>query len=318
MQDKQKKSKLARALELTLYVIGAGAFGVFLRWLQDQTAFNELGLADKSAFHVIVPLFLLAAAWVFRRFLIQFESQGLVLPGDFYQALETDMRLLELLRWAFGAIICAGALLLLISTETDRFAGMQRALSLLFFLSGLSLPLQLHLADRSPGPRWVLCLLSMPPMLAFSLWLVLSYRENAINPVAWAYVLQVGTAIMGMLTFFRLAGFAFGAPDGRRAMFDSMFCALLMIMSLADERYTGMQAILLGCALMLLLYNWIMVENLEQREKPKAAPQKGDGLEKLEIPVQKMRDFNRLPTAEECKAADEKRRQEEEEFRKGP
>ena len=46
MQDKQKKSKLARALELTLYVIGAGAFGVFLRWLQDQTAFNELGLAD--------------------------------------------------------------------------------------------------------------------------------------------------------------------------------------------------------------------------------------------------------------------------------
>ena len=62
----------------------------------------------------------------------------------------------------------------------------------------------------------------------------------------------------------------------------------------------------------------IMVENLEQREKPQAAPQKGDGLEKLEIPVQKMRDFNRLPTAEECKAADEKRRQEEEEFRKGP
>ena len=37
---------------------------------------------------MLVPLFLLAAAWVFRRFLIQFESQGLVLPGDFYQALE--------------------------------------------------------------------------------------------------------------------------------------------------------------------------------------------------------------------------------------
>ena len=298
-------------------MVGAGAFGVFLRWLQDQTAFNELGLADKSAFHVMVPLFLLAAALVFRHFLNDYERRGLVLPEDFYRALETDMRLFELLRWAFGGVICLGALLLLMSTETDRYAGMQRVLSLLFFASGLALPLLLHLADRQPGPRWIPCTLSLLPVLAYSLWLVLTYRENSINPVAWAYVLPVGTAIMGMLTFFRLAGFAFGAADGRRAMFDCMFCALLLIMSLADERYTGMQAILLGSALMLILLNWTMVENLEQRELAQPTPKKGDGLEKLEIPVQKMMDFNRLPTSEECRAADEKRRQEEEELRRG-
>ena len=33
----QKKS-----LEITCYVAGAGAFGVFLRWLQDQLAFDEI------------------------------------------------------------------------------------------------------------------------------------------------------------------------------------------------------------------------------------------------------------------------------------
>ena len=38
-----------KPLELTLYAAGAGAFGVFLRWLEDQLAFNELGLAEKSA-----------------------------------------------------------------------------------------------------------------------------------------------------------------------------------------------------------------------------------------------------------------------------
>ena len=51
-----------KPLELTLYAAGAGAFGVFLRWLEDQLAFNEEGLADPSAFHYLVPLFLVASA----------------------------------------------------------------------------------------------------------------------------------------------------------------------------------------------------------------------------------------------------------------
>ena len=41
-----------KSLELACYIGGAGAFGVFLRWLQLQLAFNELGLPDPSAFHV--------------------------------------------------------------------------------------------------------------------------------------------------------------------------------------------------------------------------------------------------------------------------
>ena len=42
----QKKS-----LEITCYVAGAGAFGVFLRWLQDQLAFDENGLEILSQDH---------------------------------------------------------------------------------------------------------------------------------------------------------------------------------------------------------------------------------------------------------------------------
>ena len=52
----QKKS-----LEITCYVAGAGAFGVFLRWLQDQLAFDENGLSEKSVFNFLVPLLLIAA-----------------------------------------------------------------------------------------------------------------------------------------------------------------------------------------------------------------------------------------------------------------
>ena len=36
------------ALEKTCYVGGAGAFGVFIRWLQTQVAYNDEGLPDAS------------------------------------------------------------------------------------------------------------------------------------------------------------------------------------------------------------------------------------------------------------------------------
>ena len=52
------------ALEKTCYVGGAGAFGVFLRWLQTQVAFNDEGLPDASVFNVLVPLSILAGCAV--------------------------------------------------------------------------------------------------------------------------------------------------------------------------------------------------------------------------------------------------------------
>ena len=75
-----------RALEISCYVAGAGAFGVFLRWLQVQLAFNEIGLADKSLFHFVLILYLAVAAFLFLRFI---DSQGqhrLFLPEDYPSA----------------------------------------------------------------------------------------------------------------------------------------------------------------------------------------------------------------------------------------
>lgn len=304
-----------RSVKYFLYIAGAGAFGAFLRWLQDQTAFNKLGLADPSFFHFLVPLFLLAVALTFLGFERQTEGERLRLPEELSEALGSDMRLLAILRWGFGGIICLGALVLFLTTETDPYPGMQRVLAALAFLSGLALPLQLALAEEGKGGRVWPCLLSMTPVLCFSVWLVLSYRENAINPVRWAFVLQIAAAIMGMLCFFRLAGFAFGKPDGKKALFDAMLCPVLLLMCLADSRYTGMQIVLLGMALMLMLYAWIMADNLRPVEGRRAAPKRDDGMAHLDIPIDKMREFNRLPTLAECRAAEEKRKQEEQELR---
>ena len=72
-----------KSLEITCYVCGAGAFSVFLRWLQDQLAFNDAGLAEKSAFHFLVPAFIIVCAFVFLRFVDSFKSRRFYLPDDF-------------------------------------------------------------------------------------------------------------------------------------------------------------------------------------------------------------------------------------------
>ena len=81
----QKKS-----LEISCYVAGAGAFGVFFRWLQDQMAFDEAGLAERSVFNYLVPLVILASALLFNRFIERARSEKLYIPCLLYTSDAAD------------------------------------------------------------------------------------------------------------------------------------------------------------------------------------------------------------------------------------
>lgn len=269
-----------KPLEICLYAAGAGAFGVFLRWLENQLAFNELGLADPSAFHVMLIAFLVACALVFRHFLIQMQRQDLALPGDFSRTLGSQIQLHKILSIAAGVVMALGGLLLFAKCEVDKYAGMLRLLSALAVLSGAAYPLVLAETERETPRTAPLCALMILPMLMYALWLILSYRNNAINSVPLAYGLDMLTAIICMAAYFYMAGFAFGAPKPWLSMFFAMLSTVTCIMSLADERYLGMQMMLLASAGQMLLYTWIMVQNLQKVEKEKPV-HKDDGFEHL-------------------------------------
>lgn len=271
----QKKS-----LEICCYVCGAGAFSVFLRWLQDQLAFNEEGLVDKSIFNFLVPAFIIVCAFVFLRFVDGFKSRRFYLPDSFNEAFSNEGKLFTFFRWTFGIIMSAGAILLLAQCEMDKEAGFLRILAVLGFFSGLSYPIILSAANKPLRHSGILCLLSVMPILLYSMWLITCYKMNDINSVVWAFSIEIITVIVAMLAYFRIAGFLFGVPLGNRSMFLSMLCAAMCIMVIADERYIGMQMMFFASAGQMILYNWIMIKNLRQK-KPQFEMTMDDGFERL-------------------------------------
>ncbi|MBQ9663712.1 MAG: hypothetical protein IJV40_11240 [Oscillospiraceae bacterium] len=271
-----------KSLELACYIGGAGAFGVFLRWMQHQLAFNELGLPEKSLFHPLLLLYVLAAAGVFLYFIHRFEQQRLYLPDEFPAAFSNTGRWYVIARIATGLIVCAGAALLYLQTDTDRNSADYQLLSILAIVAGISFPLWLGFANRDPQPNiWLLCALSFFLMFFLAAWMVICYKINTINSVIWSYGPELVAVAASMFAFFRMGGFLFGRPKWTHCLFTCMFAAALCIVCLADERYLGMQIIFLGLAAEQLLVCWIMVKNLQKGAAPQKKKKSTGGFESL-------------------------------------
>ena len=277
------------ALEKTCYVGGAGAFGVFIRWLQLQVAFNDDGLPDPSVFNVLVPLAILAAGAVFFSFVKRWRDKRFYLPGAFNKALYNDGLIYGALRWFLGALMCLGAIALFAKSEADRNVGFYRVLAALGLISGAAFPFVMREANEDEPRLKLVCALQAAPMLLFAFWLVTCYKVNSINGIVWAYGVEVVACCFLLLAFFRAAGFAFSSSDPWNTLFFCMFAPFLAIVCLADERYTGMQLMLLAAAGMLMLYNWILIKNLKRKKVDPyaAAAAETGGFEQLYTPKAK-------------------------------
>lgn len=279
-----------RALEISCYVAGAGAFGVFLRWLQVQLAFNEIGLADKSFFHIVLLFYLAVAAFLFLRFI---DSQGrhrLFLPEDFSSAFSNSGKLYTVVRFAIAALMALGSLVLFMQAETDKNDVPLRVVALLGVISAVCFLLFVRAADSDKEPNTrLLCYLSFFMVVFYAAWLVVSYKINNINSVIWSYIIEIIALMMSAVAWFRLAGYPFGRPRGQNCMFTAMAAAMLDIMALADDRHMGMQIMFFCSSLMLLYINWVMVKNLLSGKAPQRRKKEEDlnGFEDLytEVPT---------------------------------
>ena len=166
------------ALETVCYTAGAGAFSVFIRWLQTMLAYNEDGLVDASVFNLLLPAILVASALVFRRFVRKFQKESYSISEDFFECMKNGGTLYSVLRWIIGLVMVIGAVLLLAECETDKEAGFLKVLAALGALSGLSFSLLLSDANKPHvAKRGTVCLLSAVPVVFFSFWLIFATHQ---------------------------------------------------------------------------------------------------------------------------------------------
>ena len=256
------------ALETVCYVAGAGAFCVFIRWLQTMLAYNEAKLVDSSVFNILVPAIIIASGLLFNGFIKKFKKERYFLSEDFFVTFKNESKIYSVLRSIIGAVMVVGSVMLLMECEVDREAKFLRILAIGGVITGICFTVLLASANKPHVTnRTTICFLSTVPVAFYCFWLITCYKINAINPVLWDYGMEIVALIVCILSFFNLAGFPYEVQKPWKAMFLAMLACALCLMMVADERYMGMEFMYIGGAAMQLYLVWVMICNMGQNEK---------------------------------------------------
>ncbi|MCR4607596.1 MAG: hypothetical protein K5771_07715 [Oscillospiraceae bacterium] len=269
-----------RALETCCYIVGAGAFGVFIRWLQNVAGTNDDQLYNDSLWSFLVPLVIIIGALVFVGMVRKLGKDRLYVDEDVCEALKNSGRIYQAIRIAIGVIMAAGSALLIAQCELDNAANLLRILGILGFSTGVSFPIMMKWYNQTERRVSLMYIFAMLPVIMFCVWLIATYKQNDINGVVWQYGVEIVAVCAAICAFFRAAGFSFYSVKSPRILFSSFFGAFILIVTLADERYLGQQIMILGSVGMLLYYDWVLIVNMKQKEAP-LSYQPRDGFEHL-------------------------------------
>ena len=296
------------ALTICCGVCVAGAFGVFTRWMQDLTAFDEHGLYVRGNIWGAVLLLLciaaagamLGAIWYLK------NHERLVSPAGFGAA-HAGGGVIRRAAWliiaAFMAVACFA---LLLTAGSSQYASLLRVLALLGLLADAGFAGMAAAGGRgdgeSGGASPLVCLACVLPVAFCCFWLVVSYRQDAATAVVWRYGPEISAIACSLLAFYYLAGHAFGRPRAYTAMFFCACGAFLCFTALPDSRLMALQLLLAGSALMQLFFLASLAANL--RRAPEAVPREAEE-EPDAPPAQPPEEFGTLDDALRAEREDE-------------
>lgn len=296
------------ALTICCGVCVAGAFGVFTRWMQDLTAFDEHGLYVRGNIWGAVLLLLciaaagamLGAIWYLK------NHERLVSPAGFGAA-HAGGGVIRRAAWLIIAVFMAVACFaLLLTAGSSQYASLLRVLALLGLLADAGFAGMAAAGGRgekeSSGASPLVCLACVLPVAFCCFWLVVSYRQDAATAVVWRYGPEISAIACSLLAFYYLAGHAFGRPRAYTAMFFCACGAFLCFTALPDSRLMALQLLLAGSALMQLFFLASLAANL--RRSPEAVPREAEE-EPDAPPAQPPEEFGTLDDALRAEREDE-------------
>lgn len=268
------------ALTMTCTTCVYSAFGIFSRWLQNMTAFEENGLyISGSLWGIVLTILCIAAAGTMFGFARYYKKNlGLTCAPDPGVAFAGGGLLHKIIYLAIALIMAAGSVMLLITAgdaETPLgmdFSGLLRILALLGLLTAGGF---LGIAGGANGketpdgsPRQAgFCLAATLPIAFCCFWLIVSYRQDAVTSVVWSYAPEILAIACSLLSFYYVAGHAYGRGKPFATIFFCNFGAFLCFVTLPDERLIAQQIMFFGIAGMQLFLSWMLVFGLRRREE---------------------------------------------------
>lgn len=276
-----KFSKLnMRALETLCYILGAGAFAVFIRWLQVTAGTTEDGLFNKTVWNYLVPIVIIASFLILMNITRKLIKNRFFIDEDTSVCLKNTGKLHAFFRIVIGLIMAGGAALLFLTCETDQEATLLKVVSLLGVVCGISYSWLMKAYNKPETNKDLMCAAATVPLVMFAVWLIATYKSNDINGVVWAYGVEVIAICFALFAFFRAAGFAYGVLDLKKFLNANARGIFMLIVALADSRNMGLQIMLIGAICMLIYYEWLIISNFKQREAP-ISYQPRDGFEHM-------------------------------------
>lgn len=268
------------ALTMTCTTCVYSAFGIFSRWLQNMTAFEENGLyISGSLWGIVLTILCIAAAGTMFGFARYYKKNlGLTCAPDPGVAFAGSGLLHKIIYLVIALIMAAGSIMLLITAGDAEaplgmdFSGLLRILALLGLLTAGGF---LGIAGGANGketpdssPRQAgFCLAATLPIAFCCFWLIVSYRQDAVTSVVWSYAPEILAIACSLLSFYYVAGHAYGRGKPFATIFFCNFGAFLCFVTLPDERLIAQQIMFFGIAGMQLFLSWMLVSGLRRREE---------------------------------------------------
>lgn len=251
------------ALTLTITTLVISVFGAFLHWLQTMNIFEkDTGLAIPGAGTSIAYIIYTVLAVAAICFFVFGWLRKYVGTAEAATALRSGTALPAVLGWLLCICVAAPSCLLMFSLQTARFSIFRRVFGACGIIAGLCIPC-LNVRNRENGVNSLARPAAVILTLFYCLWLAFYYKTcTSEDPVVWAYAVETLGIASGTVGIYSLAAYYFGIGRKNHALVSVQLAVYFNLGALADEHNTVLSLMLGATAVLMLIAEYLLIENL--------------------------------------------------------
>ncbi len=254
-----------QAIKITGFAAVAGALGFLLRWMQGLQIYDpQTGLPDRWAginFWLVAVLVLTAAGlaawlWTWREHIMPRGPGALVGRSPLHTILGS-----------LGALaLLVSGLVMVFAARQYLFPGFRVILGALT-VAGAFCAMELLIQGGKLGWEKPRQFFSVILTLLGCFWMVVIYKENAMDPVIWRFAMEILAVCAATLAFYYIAGYHFGQENPLRTIFFCLLGMSLCMVCVIDEHIAADALAYGGVALLLGVWGFVLTANLQSPKK---------------------------------------------------